>query len=104
MPNLAAVLRTEICRLAKREIKSATGPTKQAVAQFRRDIARLKRELGTQAKEIAFLKGQERNAWACDRQRSRLKASDSPPARSRPSEPDSNCPLPILESWLASRD
>ena len=59
MPDLAAVLRTEICRLAKREIKSATGPTKQAVAQYRRDIARLKREVGTQAKEIAFLKGQE---------------------------------------------
>ncbi len=60
MPNLAAVLRTEICRLAKREIKAATGTTKQAVAQFRRDIARLKREVGTQAKEIAFLRGQEK--------------------------------------------
>ncbi len=60
MPNIAAVLRDEIRRLAKREIKVATSPTKQAVAQFRRDIARLKRELRTQAKEIAFLKGQER--------------------------------------------
>ncbi len=60
MPNIATVLRAEICRLAKREIKSATGTAKQAVAQFRRDIAKLKREVGTQAKEIAFLKGQEK--------------------------------------------
>ena len=60
MPNLAAVLRQEICRLAKREIKSQTSATKQAVVQFRRDIAGLKRQLREQAKEIAFLKSQER--------------------------------------------
>ena len=45
MPNLAAVLKDEIRRLAKREIKSNTSSTKGAVAQFRRDIARLKREM-----------------------------------------------------------
>ncbi len=60
MPNLAAVLRQEICRLAKREIKSQTSATRQAVVQFRRDIASLKRQLREQAKEIAFLKSQER--------------------------------------------
>ena len=60
MPNIAAVLKEEICRLAKREIKSATGSTKQAVAQYRRDIAKLKRQLQLQQKEIAFLKAQER--------------------------------------------
>ncbi len=60
MPNLAAVLREEICRLAKREIKSQLSSTKQAVVQFRRDIATLKRQLREQGKEIAFLKAQER--------------------------------------------
>jgi DNA-binding transcriptional regulator YiaG len=60
MPNLAAVLRQEICRLAKREIRSQTAATKQAVVQYRRDIAGLKRQLREQAKEIAFLKTQER--------------------------------------------
>ena len=60
MPNIAAVLKEEICRLAKKEIKSATGSTKQAVAQYRRDIAKLKRLGQAQQKEIAFLKAQER--------------------------------------------
>ncbi len=60
MPNLAAVLRQEVCRLAKREIHRQTSAIKQAVAQYRRDIAGLKRQLREQAKEIAFLKAQER--------------------------------------------
>jgi DNA-binding transcriptional regulator YiaG len=60
MPNLATAIKEEIRRLAKREIKVDTTPTKGAVAQFRRDLARMKRELRAQAKEIAFLKAQER--------------------------------------------
>ena len=60
MPNVAAVLNEEIRRLAKREIKANTSSTKGAVAQFRRDIAKLKRQMQTQAKEIAFLKAQEK--------------------------------------------
>ena len=60
MPNIAAILREEICRLAKREIKRHTAVIKQAVVQYRRDIADLKRQLREQAKEIAFLKSQER--------------------------------------------
>lgn len=60
MPNIASVLKDEIRRLAKREIKTNTSSTKGAVAQFRRDIARLKRELQAQQKEIGFLKAQER--------------------------------------------
>jgi DNA-binding transcriptional regulator YiaG len=59
MSNLAVVIKDEIRRLAKREIKAATGSTKQAVAQYRRDIAKLKRLLQSQQKEIAFLKAQE---------------------------------------------
>jgi DNA-binding transcriptional regulator YiaG len=59
MPNIASVLKDEIRRLAKREIKAATGSTKQAVAQYRRDIAKLKRFVQAQQKEIAFLKAQE---------------------------------------------
>lgn len=59
MPNIATVLKDEIRRLAKKEIKSATGATKQAVAQHRRDIALLKRLVHVQQKEIRFLKTQE---------------------------------------------
>ncbi|MGA2620874.1 MAG: helix-turn-helix domain-containing protein [Thermoguttaceae bacterium] len=59
MSNIAAVLKDEIRRLAKREIKAATSTTKQAVAQYRRDIAKLKRELQQQKKKTAFLEAQE---------------------------------------------
>jgi DNA-binding transcriptional regulator YiaG len=60
MPNIASVLKDEIRRLAKREIKANTTPTKRAVAQYRRDIAKLKRQMTAQAKEIGLLKAQEK--------------------------------------------
>jgi len=59
MPNFATAIKDEIRRLAKREIKVDTSSTKAAVAQFRRDIAKLKRQMRAQEKEIAFLKSQE---------------------------------------------
>lgn len=59
MPNLAATLKEEIQRLARKEIKSQTGATKQAVAQYRREIATLKRQMREQEKKIAALEAQE---------------------------------------------
>ena len=59
MPNLAAALKEEICRLARKEIKSQTGALRQAVARYRRDIAKLKRQTQEQEKRIAFLESQE---------------------------------------------
>jgi len=59
MPNIASVLRHEISRLAKKEIKTATQSTKQAVTQHRRDLAMLKRLVQVQGKELRFLKAQE---------------------------------------------
>jgi DNA-binding transcriptional regulator YiaG len=56
MPNVAGVLREEICRLAKKEIKAQVGKTQKAAAQYRRDIAKLKRQLGQHEKEIRLLK------------------------------------------------
>jgi DNA-binding transcriptional regulator YiaG len=63
MPNFAAVVKEEIRRLAKREIKAATSPTKGAVAQFRRDIAKLKRLVQAQQKQISLLKAQDGKRW-----------------------------------------
>ena len=60
MPNLVATLKEEIQRLARKEIKAQTGSTKQAVAQHRREIAKLKRQVQEQQKKIAFLEAQER--------------------------------------------
>jgi len=59
MPDLAATLKEEIRRLARKEIRAQTGSTKQAVAQYRREIASLKRQLKQQDKKIAFLQAQE---------------------------------------------
>jgi len=60
MADLAAALKDEIRRLAKKEIKAQTGATKQTVAQYRREIAKLKRQVREQEKKIAFLEVQER--------------------------------------------
>ena len=59
MPNLAATLKEEIQRLARKEIKAQTGATKQAVAKYRSEIAQLKRQLREQEKKITFLDSHE---------------------------------------------
>jgi DNA-binding transcriptional regulator YiaG len=56
MPNIAAVLKEEICRLAKKEVKAHVGKTQKAAAQYRRDIAKLRRSLSQQEREIRLLK------------------------------------------------
>ena len=61
MPNIATVLKEEICRLAKKEVKLQVGKTQKASAQYRRDIANLKRVLGQQGKEIKLLKRRAQN-------------------------------------------
>ncbi len=58
MSNVATALKEEIRRLARKEIKTAVGTTKKAVAQYRRDIAGLKRELNRQEKIINNFKHQ----------------------------------------------
>ncbi|HVX84052.1 MAG TPA: helix-turn-helix domain-containing protein [Phycisphaerae bacterium] len=45
MPNLLPMLNDHVCRLARREIKSNTRQTRKATAQYRRDIAALKRQV-----------------------------------------------------------
>ena len=60
MANLAAALKEEIRRLARKEVKAQTESTTQAVARYRREIAQLKRQLREQQKKIAFQEKQER--------------------------------------------
>ena len=62
MPNLAGVLKDEIRRLARKEIKAEFAATKKASAQFRRDIAALKRQIRDQTREIIVLKRANRKA------------------------------------------
>lgn len=64
MPNIANVLKEEIRRLAKKEIKTQVSTTKKAVVQYRRDIAKLKRMLRQQEREIARLRQQSQRRQA----------------------------------------
>lgn len=60
MPNLQAVLREEIRRLARREIRSEMETTKKAVAQYRRDIAQLKRDNAALERRVHYLESREK--------------------------------------------
>lgn len=55
MANLAGILKTEIRRLARKEVKAELAATKKASAQYRRDIAALKRQIHDQARHIGSL-------------------------------------------------
>ena len=78
MPNLATALKEEIRRLARKEIKAMVGTTQKAVAQYRRDIAALKRQLGQQEKNVNKLRKQ---LLSQDGERTVL--ADDPPSGSR---------------------
>ncbi|MAE63505.1 MAG: hypothetical protein CMJ18_04475 [Phycisphaeraceae bacterium] len=60
MPNLAAVIKDEIRRLARKEARAETNQLKKQSAQYRAAIAALKRQVDQQAKALAFLEKQER--------------------------------------------
>ena len=58
MPNLAAVMKDEIRRLARKEIKAETATAKRSVAQHRKDIIELKRQVRDLTREVAYLRKQ----------------------------------------------
>ena len=60
MSNLGSILKDEIRRLARREIRSQVAATKRAAAQHRRDIAELKRLVKSLASRLTFLESQEK--------------------------------------------
>ena len=64
MSNIAAVLKQEITRLARKEAKAQTAALHKANAQYRRDIAQLKRQATELSKQVAFLEKQERRRAA----------------------------------------
>ena len=59
MTTLAAALKNEIKRLARKEAKAVTAPTTRAVAKYRHEIARLKRQIQEQQKRISYLASSE---------------------------------------------
>ena len=55
MPNIAALLKDEISRLSRKEIRRQMGPMRKASAAHRRHIAALKREIARLEKSVAAL-------------------------------------------------
>ncbi|WP_395688108.1 helix-turn-helix transcriptional regulator [Caenimonas koreensis] len=45
MPNIASLLKEEIARVARKEVRAETSSMKKAVSQYRSDIAALKRQV-----------------------------------------------------------
>jgi DNA-binding transcriptional regulator YiaG len=55
MPNIGALLKDEISRLCRREIRKTVTSVKKASASYRRDIAALKRQVAALQKKSASL-------------------------------------------------
>jgi DNA-binding transcriptional regulator YiaG len=61
MPNIASVLKDEIARIARRELRSGTESTQKAVTVYRKQIADMKRRIAALEREVKGLrKGQGR--------------------------------------------
>lgn len=52
MPNLSSILKGEITRLARKEIKAALDPVRKASASLRKDVAELKRQVASLQREL----------------------------------------------------
>lgn len=62
MPNLGSVLKQEIARIARREMKSQISAAKKASAQHRKHIAALRRQISALERRIASLISRPRAA------------------------------------------
>jgi DNA-binding transcriptional regulator YiaG len=61
MPNIGALLKQEIARVSRKEIRSQVEPLRKATAQFRRHNTALKQQLGTLERQVALLQRQVRD-------------------------------------------
>jgi len=64
MPNIASVLKEEILRLARKEVRNETEGLKKASAQYRSDIAALKRQTAALEKQLARFEKKTSNGAA----------------------------------------
>ncbi|MDB5875369.1 MAG: transcriptional regulator, family-like protein [Ramlibacter sp.] len=78
MPNIASVLKEEIARVARKEVRGETQRLKKASAQYRSDIAALKREVAALRQQLGRLskvQGKRPQAIAVDEPKSSLRFS-----------------------------
>jgi len=62
MPNIGALLKQEIARLSRREIRGQVQAMKRASAQYRRHIAALRRQVATLERQMALIQRRVRDA------------------------------------------
>jgi len=55
MPNIASLLKAEISRISRREIRGQVEPLRKASAAYRREIASLKREVQSLKRQASLL-------------------------------------------------
>jgi DNA-binding transcriptional regulator YiaG len=55
MPNITSILRSEISRIARREIKSESDALKKSNSRYRADIAQLKRQVAALEQQVRKL-------------------------------------------------
>jgi DNA-binding transcriptional regulator YiaG len=60
MPNIASVLRNEIGRLARKEVRQEVGPLKKINAELRRSVSALKKEVATLQRKVRSLEKHEK--------------------------------------------
>jgi len=82
MTTFAVVLKDEIRRLARKEVKAQTSRTARAVAQYRRQIATLKRLIREQDRRISYLQKQQQEGAEFSRTETEPKDSTRFSARS----------------------
>ena len=80
MTTLAIALKDEIRRLARKEIKAQTGKQARAVAQYRREIAKLSASNENTKRRSPFLKASEKTSIILQASLSKMEKRDSQPA------------------------
>ena len=55
MPNIGVLLKQEITRLSRREIRGQVQATRKVSSQYRRDIAALKRQVAALERQVSLL-------------------------------------------------
>lgn len=56
MPNVASILREEITRLSRKEVRRQLDGMRKASAQYRRHIASLRRQIGSLERQLSVLR------------------------------------------------
>lgn len=78
MPNLGSILKAEISRLSRRELRKPIQSVRHSSAAYRRDIAALKRQVAELQRQVALL---NRQASKTARQTPAEEASSGKPLR-----------------------